>query len=280
MDGVSMAFTALSQRAAEAAEGWDEYLDSRDGLMHCARCGEPTEIRFRVFGKERKEHCICSCHQAQLRQEEAERERQKKLDRLEQLRRDGFEDEAIRGMTFGNDDGKQAKVTETAKRYCRHFTELKENSIGICFYGNTGTGKTFTAGCIANELINQGYSVLMTNIGRIVNRMQNSFEGRQEYLDRINSVDLLIIDDLAAERDTEFVNEIVYTVIDSRYRCKRPLIVTTNKDPQKEFGGGLNKGRIYSRICEMCYPVEITGADRRRQAAVDKMTELKKKLGV
>ena len=78
--------------------------------------------------------------------------------------------------------------------------------------------------------------------------------------------DLLIIDDLAAERNTEYMKEIVTTVIDERYRSGRPLIVTTNMTGQEmKNPADIGTDRILSRLFEMCDPVEVVGIDRRKE---------------
>ncbi|RGM94285.1 ATP-binding protein, partial [Fusobacterium mortiferum] len=92
----------------------------------------------------------------------------------------------------------------------------------------------------------------------------------------VESCDLLIIDDFGMEKSLEDKNsawrgEKIYNLIDSRYRCEKPLIITTNlefsKDESrceiaKKFSMG-GKNRIRDRIVEMCYPVEIKGKSRR-----------------
>ena len=62
----------------------------------------------------------------------------------------------------------------------------------------------------------------------ILGDLAASFEGRNEYISRLCSFPLLILDDFGMERGTEYGLEQVYNVIDSRYRSGRPLIVTTN----------------------------------------------------
>lgn len=281
MNGLAETFARMSSNAKDNSSAWDEYRDETDGLMHCSRCRQPREIRFVLFGREMQEHCTCKCQEEEIRRQQQERDEQKRLERLAQLRKQGFEESAMQELTFEADDGKSPKIKQAAMRYCERFAEFREQGLGLCIYGNVGRGKTFTAACIANELIDKGYAVMMTNFQRIINRMQESFEGRQRYLDELNGFDLLIIDDLAAERDTEFVNEIVYTVIDSRYRLKRPLIVTTNITPSEmQAVKEISRRRIYSRVLEICHPLEIIGTDRRKQAAVNKMSELSKLLGV
>ena len=75
------------------------------------------------------------------------------------------------------------------------------------------------------------------------------------------------------------MNEQVMNVIDSRYRSKKPIIVTTNltseelKNPTE-----VAKQRIYSRLMEMCYPVEVKGTDHRKQKLRDDFGGLKELL--
>lgn len=88
---------------------------------------------------------------------------------------------------------------------------------------------------------------------------------RDDYLDSLESYDLLIIDDFGTERDTEYMNEIVFQVIDARYRSGLPMILTSNITAE-ELGrpDDIKNQRIYSRILDRCIPIEFTGKDRRR----------------
>ena len=106
---------------------------------------------------------------------------------------------------------------------------MKANASGLLIWGDVGTGKSFFAGCIANALLEKGVPVLMTNFSRILNTLTGMhFEDRNQFIDSLNRYSLLIIDDLGIERNSEFALEQVFNVIDSRYRSKKPLIVTTN----------------------------------------------------
>ena len=88
--------------------------------------------------------------------------------------------------------------------------------------------KSFMAGCIANALMEQEVAVCMTNFARIMNELNNAFSGRNKVVDRLCGYPLLIIDDFGMERGTEYALEQIYNIIDSRYRSRKPLIVTTN----------------------------------------------------
>lgn len=98
-----------------------------------------------------------------------------------------------------------------------------------------------------------------------------------QFIDSLNRYSLLIIDDLGIERNSEFALEQVFNVIDSRYRSKKPLIVTTNLTLEE-----LNKptdmahSRIYDRILERCAPIRINNRNIRKDNASANLQEAKK----
>ena len=281
MNAMKKVFDNIAQAAEQAAAtGTPTHLEA-DGLLHCDICGEKKQTVVEILGEKRTVRCICKCDQeAKELKEKAARDAER-LRKIEKMRIRGFEQAEMKSWTFENDDKKHPNVTSAAKAYCKNFDKFRSEGKGLIFYGGVGTGKTYAAACIANELISQGAPVLMTNFSRIINRLQSKFEGRQEYLDSLNEFDLLIIDDLAAERNTEFVNEIVYNIIDARYRAKKPLIVTTNIDLEKLMNETeISRQRIYSRVLQICHPIEVKGDDRRVQAAFDDFSEMRKLLGM
>ena len=77
--------------------------------------------------------------------------------------------------------------------------ERAEN-IGYLFWGGVGTGKSYLAACIANALMEKEIAVRMTNFATIFNDLSASFEGRNEYISRLCSYPLLILDDFGMER--------------------------------------------------------------------------------
>ena len=258
----------------------DTYLDE-EGFKMCAKCHTRREALFEFQEKKKKVPCICKCQAEALNTEEENRKKEEKMRRVEQLRRTGFSDKSLAKCTFENDDQTHANITKAAKNYVENFSELKSKGKGLLFYGGAGTGKTFIAACIANALIDKGIPVMVTNFTRISNKLQESFEGRQAYLDSLCLFDLLIIDDLAAERKTEFMQETVYNVIDARYRSGLPMIITTNltldeiKNPADE-----SDVRIYDRLLEKCFPIEFKGSSHRRKNIRDEYGDMKNLLGL
>jgi DNA replication protein DnaC len=106
-------------------------------------------------------------------------------------------------------------------------------------------------------------------------------EGRQEYLDNLNRFPLLVIDDLAAEGKTEYMGELIYSVIDSRERAKLPIIITTNLTKEElEKPADMTYKRIFSRLFGNCIPVKVEGKDRRKQRLIADYGSLRDELGL
>lgn len=259
-----------------------DYL-SEDGLLMCGKCHTPKQCRFIATwdSKEKTPYTLCDCARARRDAEEQARQAQNLRIEVNRLRKLGFPDSEMAEWTFAHDDGTDPRTTSIAHKYVDNFTEMKKRGKGLLLYGPVGTGKTHAAACIANELIDQGRPCLVTNFARITNTLQGMFDGKQRYLDDFNRLDLLVIDDLAAERDTSYMNEMIFNIIDSRYRSGKPLIVTSNLT-QAELTApcSVDKERIYSRLLEMCVPVEVKGADRREKKLQDDSADMKRLLGL
>ena len=274
------AFEALVERSKKAIPINDGDYTGSDGLLYCGNCNTPKQKEITVLGKVRRPYCLCKCESEKRDAEEAEDERQKLKKRAEELRRKGFPDMEMHQWTFANDDMENEQITKAMKRYVDNFPELKKQGKGLLLYGNVGRGKTYAACEVANALIDKGYSVMVTNFSRILNTLQGTFE-KQEYLDKLNSYSLLVLDDLGIERDTEFSKEQVYNVIDSRYRAGKPMIITTNLSiEQIKNPADIEDRRVYDRILERCFPIEFTGQNKRHKAVRESYGDMKELLGL
>ena len=88
-------------------------------------------------------------------------------------------------------------------------------------------------------------------------------------------ITLLIIDDLGIKRSSEFAQEQVYSIVDSRYLSRLPFIITTNL-PLSELQNppDIARARIYDRILERCVPICFSGRNYRTENAVRNKEEV------
>lgn len=266
----------------------------KDGLHYCKTCGAKVEriLDFPILdgtGKTEKKivHCMCECEKAEKKAHDDRfkfEEEQRKINELWQLSLMDAKLKSVRFCTYKVTDENE-KVFNIAKRYVENFDEMYEKTYGILFWGDVGTGKSYTAAAIANELIVQKKPVIMTSFIKLLDKLTN-FNSKEDgkarhyatyYINKINNAKLLVIDDFGTERCTEFVIEKVYDIIDSRYRSGKPIILTTNMElGQMKNCDDIRYKRIYDRIFEMCYPVKVDGMSWRKREAVTRFDDMKK----
>jgi DNA replication protein DnaC len=248
--------------AAMAREG--EYVHSPDGLIYCAKCNTPKEFLLKEAG--RFMGIPCKCRQAEINAWNADFEREQNIARIAKMRERGLRTNQQQ-CAFGLDDGADPETTRVAKNYVKNFDKLSQSGQGLLFWGSVGTGKTFTALCIANALIDAGVSVLATNLAEVVAEAQD-WDNAEDNANRRLQFKAIVIDDFGTERETTFAKEQIYNYVDACYQRKIPLIVTTNYTPSKlqetaDDKGDLTNARICSRILERCFPVKVNTAKRR-----------------
>ena len=264
---------ALSERVPRVES---EYI-AEDGLLHCSVCHGATEtlIKHPFTNEPRKVRCICKCKTE--RDMFNDRMKQEEFNRKRSI---CFQETNMASWTFENDDRQNEKISDAMMNYVKNFQDFKKEGKGLLLYGTVGTGKTYYASCIANALIDNGYTALFRTFKQIERELWNA-EAKAEYMKHLNRYTLLIFDDLGAERDSKYMSDVVFDIIDTRYKSGLPFIVTTNlsadeiKKPEK-----IEYSRIYDRILERCHPIEVSGVSRRKQKVKDTYSEMNEKLGL
>lgn len=244
-------------------------LPNQTVLDRCPVCGKPTLIEVVMMRGEQRvckqRHTVCACDQNRRAAEEAQtRQREFEAQLTQTWSGTGLAVTTFRHDTFDADDGANEKISRTCRRYVEKWAEIREKNYGLLFYGSVGTGKTFLSHAIANALIAQGVSVLVTNFSKILNVIMSSRD-RQQVLDSMDAYQMLVIDDLGAERGTEFAREVTYSVIDQRGQAGLPLIITTNLSlAEIKDASDMSLRRIYDRLETLCpITLRMDGASRR-----------------
>ena len=264
---ITDALTDMLTRAAVADEDWVD----EDGILICGNCGEPKETKVNILGTETIVQCMCRCQEdAYIAKEKNFRDSQRKM-RAQQLRNDGIRDGRLRECRF--DTATDSIYIQKCRQFTEHWDEIREGNTGLLLYGDVGTGKTYAAACIANELLDRGIPVLMTSFPEILNTPKNDIS---KLAAEAQTYDLVIVDDLGAERDTEYATEVVYYFVDARYRSGKPMIVTTNLTPtDMQNQRDTRFRRIYDRILEMCIPFKMSGGSYRSVRREEKASLLR-----
>lgn len=256
-----------------------DYFD-RDGFLCCGKCHTRKQYEITLDEDEApvKVPVMCDCKQREVEAEKAELQKFTDMEVVQRLRKESLISPEFESATFSNfrEDRENAYNLKLCRRYAERFNVMMEKNQGLIFYGNVGTGKTFAAACIANHLLARGVPVVMTSFIKLLSAMQTFGTDKEKLIADLNRAHLLIIDDLGAERETDFALENVYNIIDSRWRAKRPLILTTNLTI-KEIREPVNTryARIYDRLSNM-YPLEFVGGSWRKDNAARSFIEMKK----
>lgn len=238
----------------------EDYI-GENGLLYCGKCNTPKQCKFKARGTENIVTCLCDCKKREQEKEKQAEKEAKKAFRRQQIREAAFPDKDTRNFTFDIDDRNNAQASDLSRGYAASFDP--KTSRGLLFYGACGTGKSFYAACIVNAVIDRNYTAKYTSISEIEAELWAANDKKAVY-DYFNEFDLLVLDDFSAERDTQYMQEIVFNVIDRRNKSGKPIIVTTNLTPN-EINNATNTAqkRILSRIVGNCTSYLIKGADRR-----------------
>jgi len=232
-------------------------------LEVCKTCGKPKQIQHVLFGEMKTFPVLCDCEKAAIRK----REHDEKVQRLTDGCFSGSR--AYSRLYNARLDDKQyhADIAEKLKVYCKNFEQMEREQQGLLLYGTVGTGKSYLAAAVCNRLIQQEINVKFTSLQEIETVMKSlPYEQQAEALTRLDAFRLLVLDDLGAERNSEYMNQIVYDVVNRRWLSGKPLIVTTNlsiselKTPKEQV-----TARIYDRILQQCFPIKVDGESLRRE---------------
>lgn len=137
---------------------------------------------------------------------------------------------------------------------------------GIYIYGQVGTGKTHIAYSVYKKAIEQQGQILFYNTTELlhdlrqdINKPINERWNDDEKI--MKNQGIVILDDIGAEKISDWVAELFYLIINKRYENMYPTIFTSNL-PIKNLAERIGD-RTVSRIVEMCNICELTGEDKR-----------------
>ncbi len=153
-------------------------------------------------------------------------------------------------------------VYKVCKDFCENFEKEAQN---LYFYGSSGTGKTFLASCIANELVSKGHSVVYQSAYKLFQFMEDykfcRIDRDTPLYDNIYNCDLLIIDDLGTEFSTAYTCSVLFDILNSRLLNEKSTIISSNLNL-----GNLERkytDRVHSRVVGNFEMLRFLGDDIR-----------------
>lgn len=252
----------------------DEYI--KDDVIYCKECGGNRLYVHNNF----RARCKCKCQSAKIERETKERERE--IERQERMGKfksiSILEDERYKTARFENTETGHNPLFDNAyircKKYCEVSSEVFRDGLGLYLYGeSTGTGKTRLAACMANELIRQGYTVVIANFIGISTLLRSTFGkaggDETDYITRLVNLDFLIVDDIGTERVQSkdgdlWLQEKIYEILNKRHAAKKPTIFTGNHKIQNLVTDRGFTNKTVDRIAGMSNAVlNIEGASYR-----------------
>lgn len=156
-----------------------------------------------------------------------------------------------------------------ALRFCRAYANQlnDKTTTGVIIAGPPGTGKTHLAAAIVKNAFDKGLSAAMVVVPRLLEEIRESYnrtDADRRWMYRARRKRLVVLDDLGAERPSEWVREQMFLLVNDRYESMLPTVVTTNcslVELEKRIGA-----RTVDRLAEMCRPATIGGTSWRRKA--------------
>jgi DNA replication protein DnaC len=186
--------------------------------------------------------------------------------------------------TFEPGNPSLSVALEKAMAFCGGYPHLgPDEGLGLLFSGDNGVGKTHLAVAVLRELVeSKGARGQFWDFHELIREIKSSYDPETkttelQVLEPVVEMDVLLLDDLGAWKMTDWMNDTLFYILNSRYMAKRPTIITTNYQDvtreeaiaadslrRKEFLVERIGQRLRSRLMEMCLVVRMQGADHRQ----------------
>ncbi len=242
-----------------------EYVNN--GTIYCKKCNGKKSLEITLFNQKKTVRCLCSCEideDRKKREQQAFIENQIKIDTLtkKSLIGEKYKNVTFENCNLGDNTPDYKKACSICADYCKNAKRNLKEGKGLYIFGEPGVGKTYLTACVANKLLQSNYSVLFSNEAQISAMVKctykyNSTENEDDVINKIASMDFLIIDDFGTEKffsngENTWFQNIIYQIINRRYNDLKPIIFTSNYSPSELIIDRKLHEKTLDRICEIC----------------------------
>lgn len=259
MDVSNFLDNLASKAKQEMSDPEFEYIGS-DGFIHCSKCGGAKQTKISVPNLDiydKVVYCMCKCMEratVEALNMQALREQE---ENKEHRREQAFRFERMRMMTFKNDLFKDTNASKMCQAWADKF---KSHSLKkwLFLQGVSGSGKTYYSACIANDLIDAGFTVKMTNVLDIEAEFWKC-KDRADFYNKYNSYDLLILDDFTADIPNDSTITVIHKIVSDRILGEKYMLFNSADDDYRIATIISCKNlasRLINKIWSMVYALE------------------------
>lgn len=264
-----------------------------DHVHECPHCKQIIpKMTFTILGVEKTVQPRCHCEVVALEKgisESAELKLRRDIERRFSISSLGERFAESRFGQFTLREGAE-NAAKQAHSYAKSFGEYGEHSLLI--WGESGNGKSHLAAAVCHFLKEKEYLPVFVSVPELLERIRSTFnrsskETEIEIMDALRNCDLLVMDDIGSERVGDWVLDVLFRIIDGRYRKKKPTLFTTNFSPTEllyrfmpnkpTYEDEIAAKRIHDRIIEVSIIVENKAKSYRMEKAIQRAEELRRK---
>ncbi len=173
--------------------------------------------------------------------------------------------------TIDTSDKNRYKLIKWVTNFIKEY-DYGKNIKGLYLHGNFGCGKTYILSACFNEMKKRGFRTKIVYLPDLLRTIKGDFEAMNDIMDELCNIDILLIDDIGAEKVTDWGrDEILGTILQSRMNEHKTTFFTSNftiKELEEHLSNkGVDKvkaNRIIERIKQLTIDMEMLGANMRK----------------
>ena len=227
------------------------------GLYVCGTCKKPKQLL--VDGLKAYTPCDCDAENFEKHKKNLHVEDANKM--IEKNRLYAFPYPNMRNINFEESNDQSLQVSAFID-YAESFGDKIKSGLGLLITGASGTGKTYYSVCIANKIIDNGFTVKFLDIDSIA-RYELDMGELHEVLD---SFDLVVIDNFGFSEYDRTRSELCESIISHRYQARKSMIVNSNVDIYemiKNTDEETVEFITFEKIFELCTPIILRTKKRK-----------------